>query len=155
ATIAEKKKIDDENHPIMAQAMRRRTSSEVLLPNRFVTYEDYCPGCSDAIRALDRNKLLLWTDLFVEQKSSGEDPPKKSSGVFLYTGKNLDRFLSGEWKSYLDSMRAELEQLKKELPASYPYVHGACDSRHPENVKLNLRGNPRNLGQKVPRRFLA
>jgi hypothetical protein len=155
ATIAEKKKVDDENRPIMAQAMRRRTSSEVLLPNRFVTYEDYCPGCSDAIRALDRNKLLFWTDLFAEQKNSSDDPSKKSSGVLLYAGENLDRFLSGEWKSYLDSMRAQLEQLKKELPPSYPYMHGACDSSHPENMKLNLRGNPRNLGQEVPRRFLA
>ena len=153
--IAQKKEADAENLPISAEAKRRQTSAEVLLPNRFVTYEDYCPGCSDAIRPLERNKLLLWSDLFVEQKSSSEEPSKKLSGILLYTGEKLDRFLSGEWKSYLDSMRAELEQLKRALPPKYPYVHGACDTRNPGNTKLNLRGNPRNLGEEVPRRFLA
>ncbi len=153
--IAEKKEADEENRPILAQAKRRQTPADVLLPNRFVTYEDYCPGCSDPIRPLERNKLLLWRDLFVEQKSSSEEPSKKASGVLLYKDEKLDRFLSGEWKSHLAAMRTELEQLKKDLPPQYPYVHGACDTNNPGNSRLHLRGSPLNLGEEVPRRFLA
>lgn len=158
ATLAEKKEVDEENQPIMAQAKLRRTPAEVLLPNRFVTYEDYCPGCSDTIRPLERNKVLLFRDLFIEQESRGEEPPKKPPGVLLYKGEQgdkLERFLSGEWKSHLVAMRAELERLKKDLPSHYPYVHAARDKRAPGNAKLNLRGNPSNLGEEVPRRFLT
>jgi cytochrome c553/mono/diheme cytochrome c family protein len=157
-TIAEKKGVDEENQPIMAQAKLRRSPPEVLLPNRFVTYEDYCPGCSDTIRGVERSKLLLWQDLFVEREKPSEEPSKKSAGVLLYKGEKgeqLERFLSGEWKSHLLEMRAELERLKKEQPAHYPYVHGAGETSHPGNVKLNIRGNPSNLGEEVPRRFLT
>lgn len=157
-TIAERKEVDEENRPIMAQAKLRRTPAEVLLPNRFVTYEDYCPGCSDTVRPLDRNKVLLYRDLFIEQEGRGEQPSKKPPGVLAYKGEQgdkLERFLSGEWKSHLVAMRVELERLKKELPAHYPFVHGAGETRKPGNVKLNVRGNPSNLGEEVPRRFLT
>jgi len=158
ATIAEKKDVDEENRPIMAQAKLRRTPAEVLLPNRFATYEDYCPGCSDTITPLERDKVLLFRDLFIEQESRGEEPSKKPPGVLVYKGEQgdkLERFLSGEWKSHLVAMRAELEQLKKDLPSHYPYVHAARDKPAPGNAKLNLRGNPSNLGEEVPRRFLT
>lgn len=157
ATLAEKKEVDEENRPIMAQAKLRRTPEEVLLPNRFVTYEDYCPGCSDTLKPVERNKLLLWRDLFVEQEARGEEPSKKSPGVLLYKGEQgdkLERFLSGEWKSYLVAMRAEIERMKNELPPHYPYVHGAGEARNPANARIHLRGNPGNLGEEVPRRFL-
>ena len=52
-------------------------------------------------------------------------------------------------------MRAELDRLKKELPSHYPYVHGAGETRNPGNARLNVRGNPSNLGEEVPRRFLT
>ena len=158
ATIAEKKEVDEENRSIIARAKLRRSPAEVLLPNRFVTYEDYCPGCSDTLRPLERNKVLLFRDLFIEQESRGVDSSKKTPGVLFYKGEQgdkLERFLSGEWKSHLVAMRAELERLKKDLPSHYPYVHAARDKRAPVNAKLNLRGNPNNLGEEVPRRFLT
>jgi hypothetical protein len=155
AVIAEKKEVDEENRAVFAQARRRQTPADVLLPNRFVTYEDYCPGCSDPIRPIERNKVLLWRDLFLEQEGSGKDSSKKVSGVLLYKDDKLDRFLGAEWKDHLAWMRAELERLKKELRPRYPYLHGARDTGNPQNIKLHLRGNPRNLGEEVPRRFVA
>lgn len=158
AIIAEKKEVDEENRPIMARARLRRTPPEVLLPNRFVTYEDYCPGCSDTLKPLERTKLLLWRDLFVEQEVRTETPSQKPPGVLLFKGTKgdeLERFLSGEWKDHLVQMRAELDRLTKEQPVHYPYVHGAGEAPSPRNVKINLRGNPTNLGEEVPRRFLT
>jgi hypothetical protein len=67
----------------------------------------------------------------------------------------LDRFLSGEWRNHLDSMRADLEALNKALPSQFPFFHGIGEARNPGNLKLHLRGSPYNLGQEVPRRFLA
>ena len=67
----------------------------------------------------------------------------------------LDRFLSGEWKSHLDSLRAELASLKQALPPKYPFLHAIRDVQKPANIKVQLRGNPETLGDEAPRRFLA
>jgi Protein of unknown function (DUF1553)/Protein of unknown function (DUF1549) len=158
STIAEKKEIDEENRPILSQAKPKKNAAEVLLPNSFVTVEDYLPLGTVSAKSLERDKFVLWSDLFVQQapeRGSSEDPSKKMDGVLLYKDEKLDRFLGGEWKGYLESMRAELEALKKALPPQYPYVHGVTETRNPGNLKLHLRGSPYNLGDEVPRRFLA
>ncbi len=36
----------------------------------------------------------------------------------------------------------------------YPFVHGVADKPKPVNIAVNLRGNPHNLGDEVPRRFV-
>ncbi|MGH8245497.1 MAG: DUF1553 domain-containing protein, partial [Gammaproteobacteria bacterium] len=39
-------------------------------------------------------------------------------------------------------------------PPAYPFLHGIAESRRPADLRLHLRGNPYNLGDDVPRRFL-
>jgi hypothetical protein len=41
------------------------------------------------------------------------------------------------------------------LEPQYPFVHGLSDKPKLVNIAVNLRGNPHNLGEEVPRRFLA
>jgi Protein of unknown function (DUF1553) len=52
-------------------------------------------------------------------------------------------------------MQAKLEPLQKTLPPEYPYVMALADNPKPSNLKLNLRGNPHNLGPEVTRGFPA
>src|SRR5205823_3623203 len=75
-------------------------------------------------------------------------------GILIYEGDSLDRFLRPEWKSHLDTLRAELETMKKAVPPSFPYYMGLKESTEPANVKVNLRGDPYTLGDDAPRRFL-
>ncbi len=152
--LAEKKEIDEENRVILALNKPAKDAAQVHLPNGFATYEDFCPGCNTAIRPMERNKFLLWRDLFTEEEHN-EDPTRRDGGVLVYKDEKLDRFLSGEWKSYLDALRAQLEALKKSKPPEYAYLHALAESPKPGNLKLHLRGSPYNLGEEVPRRFIA
>lgn len=153
AIRAEKKEVDEENHILLANS-RRATGDMIHLPNGFSSYEEFCPGCQTAIRPFERSKYLLLEDLF-GQKGESEDRSKKEAGLLRYSEDRLERFLSSEWKAHVASMKAEIEQLKKNSPQPYPYLHGMAESRKPADLKLNLRGSPYNLGEPVPRRFLA
>src|SRR5215813_172119 len=68
--------------------------------------------------------------------------------------KDIDRFLPGEWKDRLDSMRAELAELKRTLPPEYPFLHTLRDRDKPQNTRVAIRGNPDDLGEDAPRQFL-
>src|SRR5206468_2855577 len=76
-------------------------------------------------------------------------------GVLYYGDKKIDRFLHGEWKAHLESLRAELEALKKALPPQYPYLNAIKDVAKPTNQRVQIRGSRDNLGEEAPRRFLS
>jgi hypothetical protein len=94
----------------------------------------------------------LWRD-FLSTERLGE-PYNMEGGVFRYSGKGLERFLEGEWKTHLTELRAGLEGFKKALPPEYPYLHAIQDVEKPKNIRVQIRGNPDNLGEEAPRRFL-
>ncbi len=152
--LDEKKAIEERNRVILEQNKPSKTASMMFLPNGFFTYEEFCPGCSISVEALERDKFVLWTDLFAKE-IDGNDPTKKNSGVLLFQDEQLERFLGEEWRVYLQSMRAEVEALKKALPPRYPYLHTLMESDRPADLRIHLRGSPFNLGEEVPRRFLA
>ena len=70
-------------------------------------------------------------------------------------GKQVEGFLDAEAKTALKAKRAELDRLKKSAPAKYSVIHAVADSASPSNLRVHLRGNPANLGDEVPRRFLS
>jgi hypothetical protein len=45
--------------------------------------------------------------------------------------------------------------MRKNAPPDYPYVMGLGDTAKLANLKLNVRGNPNNLGPEIPRGFPA
>ena len=112
---------------------------------------------------MEISRFNLWRDLFTE--GDLVDSTKRTDGVLVYrtaevqlsldggrSEEQLDRFLGGEFRNHLNSMRAELAALKESAPS---YVQGIADSPKPRNLRLHLRGNPDNLGEEVPRRFIT
>jgi mono/diheme cytochrome c family protein len=125
AVSAEKKAIDEKNTIALGGNKDRRSLTNANL------------------KSLERDRYFLWRDLFSEK------------GILYYGDRKLDRFLSGEWKNHVDSLRAELARLKQALPPKYPYLHAIRDIEKPANMRVQLRGNPETLGDEAPRRFLA
>ncbi len=48
-----------------------------------------------------------------------------------------------------------MDRLKKSAPAKYAVIHAVAEGTSPANLRVHLRGNPANLGDQVPRRFLS
>ncbi len=95
------------------------------------------------LMALERDKYLLWRDLL------------GSNGVLYYKDGKIDRFLDGPWKKHLESLRADLARLKKELPEQYPFIHTIADVEKPKDVRIRIRGSADNLGDVAPRAYLS
>jgi len=143
AIAEEKKTLDAENAKLVARAApppaKRRI---VILPGNYDSEADFNPGSDIPTGSLERDRYTLWRKMF-----SGD-------GALLRV-KEVDRFLSGEWKRHLDALRAELDRLKKASPPAYPFLHGVAEHEEPIDLELNIRGNPEALGPKIPRQFLT
>ena len=151
SVLAEKTEVDTQNDLRLAPFKLKKNSADSALPNGFESYEEFCPGCDAELKALPREKFVLWKDLFEEQ-----DAPKagrKEPGVLRYSDETVERFLRGEWQEHLAQLRAELEVLKNSKSQPYPFLHGVRDVSQPHNIKTNVRGNPNDQGEEVPRRF--
>jgi hypothetical protein len=146
--MAEKKEIDEEKRQAVERSRPKKGGSKTRLPNGFETYDEFCPGCDLAVRAMERDRYMLWQELF-------RDPSKeRAGGVLYFSGKELEQLLSGEWKRHVGILREELGQLKKTAPPAYPYLHGVGDKDRTANLRIALRGDPYTLGDETPRRFL-
>ncbi len=128
AVIAEKKRVEDENHIRLGLNPSRDDLSNAKLVS------------------LDRNKFGLWEDMLGEH------------GVLLYNNSkdaSIERFLAGIWKDHLTELRAELAALKKDLPPPYPVLQTISDKAKPEAQHVWIRGNQDNPGDLAPPHFLA
>ncbi len=135
AVSREKKEIDGKNNILLGGSKDRRSLTNANLVS------------------LARDKYFLWRDLFSERRRnlSFTFP----GGVLHYGDKKIDRFLHGEWKSHLETLRAQLDELKRDLPPQYPFLNIIQDAAKPANQRIQIRGSRDNLGPEVPRRFLA
>ena len=59
------------------------------------------------------------------------------------------------WLQHLEAQKAELKRLKKDVPPPYPFLHAYRDAEVPKDARLAVRGDKKNLGPAVPRRFLS
>ena len=66
----------------------------------------------------------------------------------------VDKLLPEASKALLAEIQKEVDGAKKELGPKYPFAHSLAEGK-PTNVKVNLRGNHKDLGDEVPRRFFA
>ena len=73
--------------------------------------------------------------------------------LFIPKG-NAEKLYLEASKLLLAGIQQKLDQSKKELGPKYPTAHSLTETK-PTNVKVNLRGNHKELGDEVPRRFLA
>ena len=145
--------IKEQNDIIKAKNDVKKQSRRDALPNEFETDDQFCPGCSLELTTLPTEQASLWVDLFMMSLNSDDEKPQP--GLFVFYGWGLKRRLNAEWRDYITNMEHEVDALKKSLDPQYPFAHGLADKSKPVNIAVNLRGNPHNLGEEVPRRFLA
>jgi mono/diheme cytochrome c family protein len=69
--------------------------------------------------------------------------------------KAFERMLTGDAKTKVKAMRAEVDELKKKAPPKYPVIHALADASTPTDMPVLVRGNAAAPGAKVPRRFLT
>ena len=153
AVLAEKGALDQENQAARDNYKPREDAAMAHLPGGVIQYEDFCSDCDLIIKPIERDKFLLWLDFFKITDLTSFRP--KEFAVFLYPGKEIERFLAPQWKRHLDSIRAKLEALEKASPPPYPYLMGIAESAKPVNLRINIRGNVDSLGDEVPRGFPA
>ena len=143
AIVAEKKKLDEENREIVAKNKKPKPGRDYLLPFGYRSESDFNPGAEIPTKSLERDKYVWYNWLFSGEKAILRPPRDK-----------VERFLAGEWKKHLDGLRASLKAKKESLPPQYAYLHGIEDFQ-PIDMGVNLRGNPDELGEPVPRGFLT
>ena len=139
----EREKIEEETRTLVAR-LDKKKRERTKLPNDYISGDSFKFNDVDTT-PMARDRYLAWKPVLGEG----------SDAVLRYQGEELERFLQGEWKQHLQSLRAELEEKKEKLPPHYPYLPGIEDWQEPRNAKLNLRGNPFQEGEEIPRRFPA
>jgi len=156
AIFAEKSEIDDRNYVKLGGAKgakdertRQYTNLESLDIEKYYLWRDLA---SDPFQ---RNGVYFPGGVYYYGVTNAMQRDFKNRGGVLPDVKDIDRFLSGPWKAHLDRMRAELQALKRALPPHYPFLHAVKDSDKPANAHVHIRGDEKNLGEEVPRRFLS
>jgi mono/diheme cytochrome c family protein len=152
--LSEAKTLDEENKITKAKAGVPKPLRRDALPNEFETKDQFCPGCDLELKALPTAQGALFLGLFVRSSEADEFDEKADPGVFAFYGWALKRHMGSAWREHVESLEARIDQLKKDLPKDYPFIHGVADKPAPVNIAVNLRGSPYALGDIVPRRFL-
>ncbi len=138
----EHEKIQEETRILVAR-LNREEKELARLPKGYTSGDSFKYDDVDT-KQMARDRYLAWNPVL------GRGKP-----VLRYQGEEVERFLQGEWKQHLESLRAELKEKKAKLPDHYPFLPGIEDWKQPWNARLNPRGNPFVDGEEVPRRFLA
>jgi mono/diheme cytochrome c family protein len=130
AVIADKARVDDENHIRLGLNPSRDDLSKANLVS------------------LDRSKFGLWEDMLGDR------------GVLHYADSKkevdkIDRFLSGVWQDHLKQLREQLAALKKDLPPAYPVLQTITEKEKPAEQHVWIRGDQSNPGEIAPPHFLA
>ncbi|MCX6612822.1 MAG: PSD1 and planctomycete cytochrome C domain-containing protein [Acidobacteria bacterium] len=105
--------------------------------------------------AMDRDRTVLWRDLFERSITDAGGAFNYGSGVLYYGKGTIERFLSGTWKAYLEEQKLLEAAKKKALPEQYPFLQTLKDKEKPADMKVLIRGDRNNQGEVAPRRFLS
>ncbi len=152
--MAESKKLDKENDIIKAKADVPEPPERDAKPNEFETDDQFCPGCSLELKTLPTEKANLYLEIFVRSADSDAMAGRGKPGVLVFRDWALTRRLSPEWQEHMQGLQTQMEALQKETEKQkFPFLHGVADKPKPINIAVNLRGNPHNLGDAVPRHF--
>jgi Protein of unknown function (DUF1553)/Protein of unknown function (DUF1549)/Planctomycete cytochrome C len=153
--IAEKRDVDAANLEMKKHYKPDPNEASVLLPGDLMQFELFQFKHNLIEKAIDPNRYYVWLDVVQGPPASRVDDFGKRKGIFEYSEEDLLRFFTSARKARLESLEADLDALRKAAPPDYPYVMGLGDNPKPINMKINVRGNPNNLGEEVPRGFPA
>jgi hypothetical protein len=140
---AEKKVLDEENVRLVEAAKKAqpKITRTIVLPGGYRSEEDFNPGAYIPSKSLDRDRFVAYNRIFGD-----------SSAPLRFDKELTAELLEREQRTEYDRLRTTFESLKKALPTQYAYLPGAGEAE-PEDLRLNVRGNPEDLGEVVPRRF--
>ncbi|MCU1261031.1 MAG: hypothetical protein JWO80_3916 [Bryobacterales bacterium] len=154
--IAEKKEADAANNEMKKHYKPDPNEAFVQLPGDLMQFELFQFKHNLIEKAIDPKKYYVWLDVVQGPPAARVDDFGKRTGIFEYKGDDLLRFYTSAQKAKLDSLEAQLETLARgPAPPAYAYVMGLGELARPSNMKINVRGNPNNLGEEVPRGFPA
>ena len=151
--MLDSRKLKKENDIIKAKADVPERLERDAKPNEFETDDQFCPGCNLELKTLPVEKASLWVDLFIRSLDSSDDEHAKP-GLFVFRSWDLNRRLSTPWQDHVALLNKQIEDLEKGAEeVKFPFFHGVADKPKAVNIAVNLRGNPHNLGDVVPRHF--
>lgn len=133
----EKKLVDDKNKVILGVDPSRIDVSQTQLT------------------AMDRDRTVLWRDLFERSITDAGGAFRYGAGVMYYGKGAIERFLAGQWKLHLEEQKKLEDGKRKALPEQYPFLQTLHDKDTPADMKILVRGDRNNQGDIAPRRFLA
>jgi hypothetical protein len=76
------------------------------------------------------------------------------NGPLALAKPQVDALLPAARKEYLAKLQGELDALKKSAAPKYAFAHSLKEGKA-TNLKIHLRGSPKQLGEETPRQFLA
>ena len=153
--IVEKREVDAANREMKKHYKPDPNEASVLLPGDLMQFEFFQFKHNLIEKVIDPKKYYVWLDIVQGPPASRVDDFGKRTGIFEYKEDDLLRFFTPAQKAKLESLEADVDELRKNAPPAYPYVMGLADRPKPMNMKLNVRGNTNNLGEEVPRGFPA
>ncbi len=127
----------------LAAALKTRDEQDAAYAQRLAEAADSDKGKVEKPK-LDAARAELLKDVLTDKNAAPLAIPKD----------RVDKLLPEASKAALAEIQKELDRAKQELGSKYPIAHSLADSQ-PTNVKVHLRGNHKELGDEVPRRFLA
>jgi len=143
AALAAKKALDEENRDIVAQAKLTAVpvQRKIVLPFGYRSEEDFNPGADVPTKSLPYEEFQL-CNRFTSTPTS----------LLRFRGGELDGWLGGVHLAHLQQLRQTKAQLEKNAPREYPYLHAMAEGEA-WDLHLDLRGNPHEHGDVVPRAF--
>ncbi|MEP7352557.1 MAG: PSD1 and planctomycete cytochrome C domain-containing protein [Acidobacteriota bacterium] len=156
--------LDEENDIIYDQSLETtKKKKRANKPNEFKTNDDFCPNCGLRLKNMPESDNNLWTEIFQREIKDAEDPNammaaggrQGNPGVLLFRAWGLESRIGASDQTRMASLKAEIDEQKKQLDPAYPYIHGVADKEKIVDLELAIRGNPQDLGDKVPRHFLS
>ncbi len=135
--VEEKKKVDKKNEITLGLNPERRDLAGATLVS------------------LDRDKYILWRDLFAKATQDAGGARKTPDGVYYYGKGKVDRFLQGIWTEHAALLDKQVTTAKAALPERYPFLQTISDKKKLAAMKVYVRGDRNNPGDPAPAQFLA
>ena len=151
--VAEQRELEERNRKIIAKGTPLEEATSTPMPNGFESFFDQHQLELDT---MERERFNLHTDVYRRDLDNTLDTFFPAPGLLRFSGWSLDRQLGRGAADHVAAMRARIEELEEALP-DLPFVMGVRD-KEPEDladIRLHIRGSPTNLGEQVPRGFVA
>ena len=151
--VAEQGELEERNRRIIAKGTPLEEVKSTPMPNGFESFFDRHQLELDT---MERERFNLYADVYRRDLDNTLDTFFPAPGLLRFRGWSLERQLGRVAADHVAALRARIDELEEALP-DLPFVMGVRD-KEPEDltdIRLHVRGSPTNLGEPVPRGFVA